>query len=648
MGKPYDQEMSKLPDTYQWALTQPIEDLKKFVGNSVNSSLLAIGSGGSFTVAQLAIKLHEQTGYLSKAMTPLELITSDIDFFDMNILIPSASGRNPDIINAFNFSAKKEPKQLIAICLRKGSELQSISQNFFNSQFVEYDNPLGKDGFLATNTQIAFCTILCRAYEHVLGLKNRLSENIPELKSNSEKFENISEVLSKESIIVLYGKWGTPAAYDIESKFSEAALGCIQLTDYRNFGHGRHYWLEAKKENTGIIALVTPEEEKLAKKTLSLVPKNIPVTFIKTQQSGHVGSFDLIVKVLLFVNETGKIKKIDPGRPIVPEFGRKLYRLNLSSYLKSGEKTNRNNDKIYLAIKRKFGKIVDIDEEFFEAQKQPYLKYLETLEKNVYHSIIFDYDGTLCDLKDRFDGIKPEIERELTRLLKNGIIIGIATGRGISVRKDLRKKISKKYWDSVIIGYYNCSDIGLLSDDKHPNKNSKNDDSLKIVKDFFEKNQFGNIFKIEPRPKQITLEPISPIFTKLTERIIFNFIQKNALTGIQVLESKHTFDIIARDVSKNNLIKLCQDASSMKNCDAKVLCIGDQGEWPGNDFWLLSNPDSLSVDKVSPDLLSCWNLSQPGYINAQATLDYLKSFIICDGYFKFARNSRKSNEFRVG
>jgi hypothetical protein len=56
-----------------------------------------------------------------------------------------------------------------------------------------------------------------------------------------------------------------------------------------------------------------------------------------------------------------------------------------------------------------------------------------------------------------------------------------------------------------------------------------------------------------------------------------------------------------------------------------VLCIGDRGRWPGNDFALLQEPYSLSVDEVSPDPNTCWNLAPPGHRGIQVTLDYLQS-----------------------
>ncbi|MSR58027.1 MAG: hypothetical protein EXS05_10165 [Planctomycetaceae bacterium] len=54
--------------------------------------------------------------------------------------------------------------------------------------------------------------------------------------------------------------------------------------------------------------------------------------------------------------------------------------------------------------------------------------------------------------------------------------------------------------------------------------------------------------------------------------------------------------------------------------DTPVLCIGDRGRWPGNDFVLLGGQFGLSVYEASPDPHHCWNLCPPGQRGRQATL----------------------------
>ncbi|MDV2480854.1 hypothetical protein F8E02_02300 [Methanoculleus sp. Wushi-C6] len=632
MGKPFASEIARLSDTYKWALAQPISEVTSFIEDAIDTSLIAVGSGGSSTVANLGVLLHEQIGMLSKAVTPLEVLYSDIDFSNVCVLIPSASGRNPDIVNAFEHIAMCEPKQMLAICMRTRSKLKEISDKYSNTQIVEYESPAGKDGFLATNSQIAFSTILCRAYENVLNTESTLLDELSIDAIKVNQLERLPQLVSKETLIVLYDKWSLPASLDLESKYSEAGLGNVQLTDYRNFGHGRHYWLETQGDKTGIVAFITPESKRLAEKTFELIPEKIPIFQISTEKRTHIGGMELLVEVLHFVNQVSLCKGVDPGNPKVPMYGRKLYHLGIP--FGDPHKNSRNTQR--QQIKRKFGILSTVNSDLYNLWINSLKTYIKRIEDEEYGSVIFDYDGTLCSNRERFIGISTEIAQGLIRLLENKVIVGIATGRGRSVGVDLREKIPPRLWDNIVIGYYNCSDIALLSDSNSPNKGLPLDDRLdQFLNILKNKTQLNYITNVTCRPKQITLEPTHPRYRKLLRRLLFDLKARHMLNDIQVLESSHSFDILACDNPKQNLIEICRSKSlDINTCD-KVLCIGDKGGWPGNDFYLLSGPYSLGVDALSSDPDNCWNLCKPGYTGPRATLEYLEKFKLSNGKFRY-------------
>lgn len=83
-------------------------------------------------------------------------------------------------------------------------------------------------------------------------------------------------------------------------------------------------------------------------------------------------------------------------------------------------------------------------------------------------------------------------------------------------------------------------------------------------------------------------------------------------------------DIVCKRVSKCNIL----------NDDEKILCIGDCGNVVGNDFELLSTPFSLSVDKVSRSIDSCWYLCPDNIKGVEATLFYLRHIKYSKGTFK--------------
>src|SRR3990172_3025890 len=108
MGMRYEIELQNLNQTYQWALKVPIESLCSFINYSHNLPLVAVGSGGSLTAAYMAALLHQETGMISKAVTPLDFIYSIKSIQNMSVLILSAGGHNSDILSAFRFAATHE------------------------------------------------------------------------------------------------------------------------------------------------------------------------------------------------------------------------------------------------------------------------------------------------------------------------------------------------------------------------------------------------------------------------------------------------------------------------------------------------------------------------------------------------------------
>jgi hypothetical protein len=620
MGKPYGQELSLLNETYQWALKAPIDGLLSFVDSSHGLPLLAVGSGGSLTAAHMAALLHQNTGMIGKAITPLELISCRNSLRSSSIMILSARGSNPDILSAFHLAAACEPRQLASICMRRESPLERYSKEYHYTQCYGFSPPFGKDGFLATNSLLALITILCRGYGETASFPELLP-GVPEDLNTAAK-----QVLKRKTLIVLYGGWGLPAAVDLESKLTEAALQQVQQSDYRNFAHGRHHWLAKRGSESGIVALVSPWEEALAKKTLHILPKDIPVLRLATHEVGPVGAIELIVQAMHLVRVQGELRGIDPGRPGVPTFGRRVYHLRALQKEVSALTQSDLDSRRSMAILRKSGytSLVQLSTQESSYWGKAYYDYLHGLEHNGFGALVFDYDGTLCDPAGRFSRPPEDIMQSLVHLLEAGIIVGIATGRGQSVRVSLQSTIPHQYWEQVLIGYYNGSAIGLLGDSRQPDKSGTPHPSLELIKTCLERDpRIESLFSYEIRPNQITVTPVQSTFLERTRAVLADIVFRINALGVRILESSHSMDIIAPGVSKLNLVNACSKLAEQSNRPACALTIGDRGRWPGNDFELLSVPFSLSVDEVSPDPKSCWNIASPGYRGVQATLEYL-------------------------
>jgi fructoselysine-6-P-deglycase FrlB-like protein/hydroxymethylpyrimidine pyrophosphatase-like HAD family hydrolase len=619
MGKAFDIELKNLPSTYEYASfhsEQIILSISHFLESSIGTPLLLVGSGGSFSAAKTFEALHciSGIGNIAKAVTPLEL-----SFYAKNLplsssVILSANGNNADTVNAYKLIRCSNSPYSLIICLNEKSKLKKASEGY-NTIFAGNRLPTGKDGYLAVNTLFATIVWLSKAYYKLLNNslfllpKSFADFDVPQL-------HDISYFYNCESIIILYSGTSAPVAVDIESKFSEAAFGNVLLSDYRNFAHGRHLWLDRRGDRTLIVALITPEDSSLVGKTLSLIPEKISIMKIETKSLGTKGILELLLCSFELTKHIGASLGFDPGNPDVPEYGKKLYHVSYSS---KTIKESKNNDSLpNCAILKKYGITISPVSNLY---KKYYDIFLNKLHSTSFNQLVFDFDATLKD-RDSNQKIENEIFLLLNKFISYGISIAIATGRGKSVRSDLQARIARKYWDNIRIGYYNGGDISSLADNNAPNKNI---DTFPLLEEIAHKlNYIFTDIKYDLRPKQITVF-LSNTNQLTCKNIVLELVRK--YTQLKAVMSGHSVDIIPVETSKLNLIDRCK----------KTLCIGDSGQYGGNDYELLSHEYSLSANHTSMDLNSCWNLAPLGIINSRATLFYLRCMEI------IKRNSIKFN-----
>lgn len=626
MGKPFKEELKKLSETIQWAELQDVTRLACFLfAENKRIPLVCVGSGGSLSACHYAVKLYQQrNGVLAQAMSPLQFMCSGKEIIrSSKILFLSASGKNKDILNAIKYGVKYNEIGMMSLTLHKNNPTEELLGRYPKVLRWCEDIPSEKDGFLATNSLIATFMLLCKS----VGFKYKDSS----FKLIDPKPETLNVKLNSiQNFIILFGPLGEPVAWDIESKLTEAALGSALLSDYRNFGHGRHHWFAKKGENSCIIALVTPVERELAYKTIGCLPKDVPVIYIETELETPVASIELLIKAFHFVNELGMAREIDPGRPGVPSYGRTLYNLN---YFKLTNSILPNEKTIDVAVRRKLGASVEKNVPLWEYYSDACKRFVQQLNREKYTTIAFDYDGTLSakDHTSRYtDRLCDEIKDALQELLECGVEIRVATGRGKSVGNSFKNSFDRKYWPQIKVGYYNGACLLTLGEEKKLEewKNKPFDQELKALEDELKQRLPAQCvrYKFEERSRQLSIVgDMTPEESKIVYDICREIIWDKQLKKIRVWRSSHSMDIVVyHEVCKLSVID---------NPDT-TLCIGDYGSVEGNDYELLTSHASLSVDKVSKNTDSCWNIAPSGVFGLDATLYYLNHLTVTDGVIK--------------
>ena len=338
--KLFDKKISQFPDIISWAKNLDVTELGQFLVND-NSNKLFLASGGSYSAAAFAEILSVREQIMAHAMTPHFYLTSNFDHMPAQTLLISASGANNDICRAFE-AGYTNHQEMRAVTLSSKGRLQSLINDSEKSKVYSYDIPTGRDGFLSTNTVLSFYILLYRAfgYEDLNDLHTEMQEHeLEEIDRFVTSLKNISEdemsdheaFLHKlegvDSFFILYTGRSYPVALDIESKFSEGAIGNTQLADYRNFAHGRFNWFTQRPGQTGLICLQTPDDIELSEEILSKLPLHVPTLRLRTNHSTPLGCIDLLIKEHYLCSALADRWGLDISRPTVPEYGKILHNM---------------------------------------------------------------------------------------------------------------------------------------------------------------------------------------------------------------------------------------------------------------------------------------------------------------------------------
>lgn len=628
MGRPYKLELEQLNATYRWAHQVDVSGLVSAINCSTGQPLLAIGSGGSLSTACLIANLEQDLrGSFSRFETPLLASHVPECLAGSRIFIISARGRNPDVLGFARFAVTSEPNQLISLCCMRDSPLTNLVRSFSRGDGFEFAPPAGKDGYLATNSLVALNTMIARAY----GANDQLPRDWVDLFDTGALRRSLSltgeegGLIRSDKILLLFGPETRPAAIDFESKFHESGLANVQVTDYRNFAHGRHLWLAHHPETT-VIAFISPNDRAIANATLELLPAGIRTLRVETSLDGVAAAFAMQAAVFELVSLYGEERGFDPGRPTVPMFGRKLYHLNVFPVLSGGLRS--------VAVERKSRarRLAGLPPLSQPEWKAAYDNFGRRLAAQHFTQCVLDYDGTICDHKDRFKPIAAVVANSLIDLLEGGFALGIATGRGKSVREALCEALPKRLWPLVIVAFYNGAIVSPLADQNSLNQGETQASSLSDAARVIQNANIPGI-KVTERPFQVTLEWVEGGPAESLWRHASALLAKARMTTVRVVASSRSVDIIEAATSKLNVLKNLPGAGSPKS---KTLFIGDRPSWPGNDFELLAQPASLSVDEVGCDLETGWNLAPAAISGSAALVHYLGQIRKSSQHFRLA------------
>lgn len=623
MGKPYSMELDQYYKTINWASRQDTTILCRLLSSWAADTVAVVGSGGSFSAAYVIARFRELAHRThSVYLSPMAFFDFLLSNGNCRSILLSAEGKNTDILAACS-AARSFDIECAALTFTQTNPLTLSNDIYHSLRLFTFDMPWGKDGYLATNTLVGMVALF---YKALLGdtdyAKNQLSEVVNEKYLQSARAywsSNIIKPEPKDSFLVLYDYCTASFAVDFESKISESALGTVQLSDFRQFAHGRHFGLSLGDQAPTVIAIYSPGTSDIAQRTIKLFPPNISVC---ERVIYGVTEMEILFKSLVeasFALEAiSKKRNIDPGQPSIEEYGRLIHSLSSSNSFTTGrpaitQAAFRKRSHMTAGSKQ-YNEVISASEQYFHMLKNAKLKALAC-----------DFDGTLCFTEKRYDGMDLDISVEINRVLESGIRLVVASGRGKSLWDCLRKSIDPRWHKYVWVGYRAGSIIQTLDKEPQPVEMNKEFEELY---EWLQSNAYfiDSDLQLSDYAKggQFTYRLKNIAESKEFESCVRSWIDRYGKQGWRVYRSGHSIDILDPFTSKSNVIS--HAAKKMDICShTEVLRIGDSGHEMGNDYELLNKGISLSVDRVSSCLDSCWNFAPSGQRQASACLYYLRN-----------------------
>lgn len=334
--------LSGIKDVLTYAEKQNVDSLREFFNNEPTRPLIATGHGGKFSQAVYAALLYSTNQGLGRAVTCYSCNSlSDATIQNSKILLVSRGMHNIDI----NYIAKRclelNPNCTCAIRVyneddekkyEKKEDYQRLIKILEKSPYsIIYD--IKKDGiilaedFIGISSVFFYSALFYKAFTNDDDFVSKLELNPNPVENYSYSSANgIATIPSLSKIThfsVLYGSYGEPVAYNIESNIVEGGIASCMITDYKNYTHGRFMvegnYVKSKyhpQTEAALICLVTPRESHIYEDLINEMPPHLPVITIRTDLLTPLATIDLLYKANRFVAHLGEhYHKTNPNDP---------------------------------------------------------------------------------------------------------------------------------------------------------------------------------------------------------------------------------------------------------------------------------------------------------------------------------------------
>lgn len=324
--------LSGIPSVMYQGFEASLPYRKQFQGLIAKNAIF-VGSGGSFSASTFGEYLYlKDRKMIAKAITPYELEGWREIPDSCCIWLISHGGLNTDILGAALHLQTLKCKSVIVITGNKNSALAELVKknqwkmvltDTMERNFVSTIGLLSQistlSGLLSSEIQLA----KLKEYFGYESLSKRLLEYFAESQGLVNSVSNMFVSTFEPHIVAFARGWGWPAMTDLESKIIEGGICTIEISELKNYTHGRWMNLFGKPDRL-LTIYETPIDSELVSYFAQRFKRH-PKIMIKTDFDEVAGAVDLMFKTLLVANFLGKLAKKNILKPRYPKQGRGLY-----------------------------------------------------------------------------------------------------------------------------------------------------------------------------------------------------------------------------------------------------------------------------------------------------------------------------------
>ncbi|MBX5012219.1 HAD hydrolase family protein [Rhizobium lentis] len=622
----FGEKLDTLPATLELFRRYDASLLANGIAQGARRHVLSIGSGGSAIAAEYFARCRDTLGLgPTTVQTPMQAVLDQCDLTESDVWLFSAGADNPDATAASRAALDRKARSIHLVTRNPDGAAAGIIERGGGHIHAVPVAEL-KDGYLATHSLLSSvvalllaCDAASRDPRGTIKLLDALASRLTNMRDAAAKTRltaAISHLQRADTVVVACDPLLRPTAVLFDTSIWEASLCHVQTTDFRNLAHGRHAWLHHRMDETFILALTGIDSRATWAAMETLLPQSLHRFTFDFGFCGRLDNALSLIDGMGMLEAMGDVLGIDPAKPGIGEFGRSVYDDRSLDDLANALPANVRHKRAAIAKSDSHDPTDDPLDIIGRAR-------LEALSKTEVGGAVFDYDGTIVTTLGRWSVPDQAIVNELVRLHRAGLAIGFATGRGGSAGEDLRKVLPAEMLPLIPIGYYNGGHLRTANVDIN-NDHPMADPAITETAEWLR--QHAELFlqhEFKHSEVQITVD-----MDRLRHPYRFSLDMEAcppfANAQVRVSGSGHSYDIIPVTSSKLVVVEALR---SRLAASAEVLCFGDSGSRPGNDYALLSHELGISVGEVCGTANGCWSLFGVSPIGPDALLRILRALI---------------------